>query len=637
VITCRLLGPVQVLVDGQPAPAELLWRKNLALLVYLARSPKRARARDHLVGLLWADKSEVAARHSLREAIRVLRHAAGENGVDAGGDQVALAPGAVTCDVDQFAQLAERGRWAAAAALVAGEFLEGFSVPDASGFEDWLDADRLAWRQRSVEALSRFAEERLQAGDAAAATELGLKALELDALSEPALRAVMRSLAVAGDRAGALARYQAFAERLKDRAGAEPTAELAALADRMRRERSWRIPDYLRSKPTLGAESRRTPLIGRELQLAELLRAWATARSEHRATVAVIAAEPGLGKTRLVDEMLVRARLDGAAAATVTAVPADREQAGNGLLGLLRGGLLEAPGVASAQPSALAAVAAEIPEWADRFGKQVRGAQAQPLPRAVSEVLRAAAEEQPLLLAVDDAQHLDPQSLDALAGVARDLATSPLFLVLTTEPKGGPPELDTLWSHLGRDLAGVTVRLEPLDADAMLRLARWALPSYGEADLERVARRVGADSAGLPLLAVELLHAIAVGLDLGTVSGAWPQPYRTLSQTLPGDLPGAVVAAIRVGFRRLSQPAQRALAAAAVLAERERAERIGRAAGLDGEVLSAALDELEWERWLAADPRGYAFVARIVREVVARDMVAPGQRQRLQEAAEGNM
>jgi hypothetical protein len=147
---------------------------------------------------------------------------------------------------------------------------------------------------------------------------------------------------------------------------------------------------------------------------------------------------------------------------------------------------------------------------------------------------------------------------------------------------------------------------------------------------------VAADSAGLPLLAVELLHAIAVGLDLGTVTGAWPQPFRTLSQTLPGDLPGAVVAAIRVGFRRLSEPAQRALAAAAVLGERARAERIGRAAGLDGDALNAALDELEWQRWLAADRQGYAFLARIVREVVARDMVSPGQRRRLQEAAGGN-
>ena len=45
-----------------------------------------------------------------------------------------------------------------------------------------------------------------------------------------------------------------------------------------------------------------------------------------------------------------------------------------------------------------------------------------------------------------------------------------------------------------------------------------------------------------------------------------------------------------------------------------------------------ALDELEWHRWLVAEPRGYSFVARIVRRVVERDMVTAGQRQRVLKA-----
>src|SRR5207245_9993168 len=93
----------------------------------------------------------------------------------------------------------------------------------------------------------------------------------------------------------------------------------------------------------------------------------------------------------------------------------------------------------------------------------------------------------------------------------------------------------------------------------------WALPAFGDVELDRITRRVATDSAGIPLLAVELLHAVASGLDLRETGGAWPEPLHTLDQTLPGDLPDAIVAAIRIEFRRLSPDAQRVLVVAAVL------------------------------------------------------------------------
>jgi hypothetical protein len=49
--------------------------------------------------------------------------------------------------------------------------------------------------------------------------------------------------------------------------------------------------------------------------------------------------------------------------------------------------------------------------------------------------------------------------------------------------------------------------------------------------------------------------------------------------------------------------------------------------------LETALDELEWHRWLSHEPRGYSFVARIVREVIEQDMMTGGQRQRILERA----
>src|SRR5205823_6638046 len=102
----------------QRAPS-LQWHKNLALLVYLARSPKRARARDHLIGLLWGDEAEKDARHSLNQAVSTLRTYAGES-IETDRTHVRLADGAVSLDVEQLDACGAAGDYEAAARLIAG-------------------------------------------------------------------------------------------------------------------------------------------------------------------------------------------------------------------------------------------------------------------------------------------------------------------------------------------------------------------------------------------------------------------------------------------------------------------------------------------------------------------------------------
>jgi DNA-binding SARP family transcriptional activator len=639
VIECRILGPVDVRIAGDAAPADLLWRKNLALLVYLARSPKRSRSRDHMIGLLWPDKPDAAARHSLNEALRVLRRAAGDGVLDTPGNRIGLVPGAIELDTDRFEALVAAGDWEGACALVGGEFLEGFVVPGASEFEQWLAAERVLWRARTVDALTRQADTVLGRGRAAEAAGLAGQALALDPTAELAVRAAMRALALTGDRAAALAVHQVFAARLAAEGGGTPAGETNALAQRIAGERS--PPRGAAGEATSGGgtASRRAPLVGREAELERIGAAWDACRRRARATLLVVTGDAGTGKSRLADEALARARLDGAAAAVVRAVGADAAEPWSGVFGIARGGLLEVPGVAAAPAAALAAFVARVAEWAERFGTAVRGARgegrevaADPPGRALRDVLRAVTAEQPVIVLVDDAHRLDRESLLALEAALRDLTAAPFCLLLTRVTHPAPPELDELESRLGRDVDGAVLRLASLSSDALRALAHWALPRYTDDDLDRVTRRIASDSAGLPLLAVELLHAVALGLDLERTSGAWPRPLRTLDQTLPGDLPEAVVGAIRVGFRRLSAAAQVVLAGVAVVGERVATAVLARATGLAARELADALDELEWERWLAAEPRGYAFVARVVREVVSRDLVTAGQRQRLLEA-----
>ena len=235
-IRCSVLGPVEVTIDGASPPPELLWRKNFALLVYLARSARRTRARDHLTALLWGDKPESTARHSLREAIRILRKAAGEGAVEAEGDRVAFAEGAVTLDIDELEARAAAGDWAGAASLAVGDFLEGFGVPDAPGFEDWLATERQGARRRMVDALSRHGAARLDAGDLVAAADAARRAVALDGAANEAARTLMRALALGGDRAGALAAYEELAARMREVFRTEPDEATRVLAEQVRRQ-----------------------------------------------------------------------------------------------------------------------------------------------------------------------------------------------------------------------------------------------------------------------------------------------------------------------------------------------------------------------------------------------------------------
>jgi DNA-binding SARP family transcriptional activator len=617
VIALRALGPVEVSVDGAPAPAELLWKKNLALLVYLARSPKRARAREHLIGLLWGDKSDEKARRSLNEALSELRRFGGDDVLRSDNMQVRLAPDAVELDGDALEALAAAGDHAGAAALVQGEFLEGFSVPGASEFDTWLAAEREHWRRRGVDVLVRRGEQLLASGNVAEAIEAVRRARALDWRSETALRTALRALTLAGDRAGALALVADFKARLKRELGAEPDAETLVLVDLIRQERTPRLPRQVGPPPASALPPR---LVGRASELGRMVDEWTACRTNRRTAVVVIQGDAGAGKTRLAAELAARARLDGAVVVAVRAVEADRSDAWSGVFGMARGGLLEAPGAAGAPPPMLT---------------QLRGtAPPESLGKALSEVLQAVADEHPVLLFVDDAQWLDRESLLALGAAARDLARSPALLVITAAPQPPCSELDELRTRIGRELRGTVVRVGALGRDDVHELARRALPSYGAAQLDRLARRVLADSAGIALLVVALLSAVAGGLTLDEDAGAWPEPNRTLNDTLPGELPDNVVAAIRINYRRLSATAQRVLVAAAVLGGRVGGAKLGRASELSGDVVAQALDELEWQSWLTVERRGYAFVARIVRDVIDRDMVREGERQRIRDAAE---
>ncbi len=598
-IHLSILGPPEVVVDGGAAPKDLLWRKNLGLLIYVARSPHGRRSREHLASMFWGDKPEADARHSLNEALRVIRKHLPDGMLPADGDYVTLEPGEVSFDLDEFSALVEAGETRPAGALIRGEMMQGFSIPDSNEFEDWLSAERSAWRRQCIEVLESIARSELEEGDLGAAGDVAHKAATLDPVADTPAGILMQCDALRGDPSAALATYQAFADRLERDLGLEPPEGLKQLADRIRAQREIADAEIRSEEAGL---SRRLPLTGRGPDLKRGVEAVRACRRDSVTTLLVISGGIGTGKTRLAEEVVLRAELDGFHVARVRCDAADRTTRHGALCALLA-------------DTELFGEAAQF-DGPDDFGIAVC----------------QAAERTPVLIWVDSAEDLDPDSYVAIGRLLRRFADHRVTIMLSATDAPPLPEMDEITGRIGRDVAGDVVRLEPLGAADLATLAHRALPGWDDEAIDRLTRRLFNDSAGLPLLAVDLLHALRLGFELaGEEARPWPEPARTMDQTFPGDIPATLGAAIRVGFRRLSPEAQEVLKLSCLTDARVTPDLLERAMDLERPRILEALDELEWRRWLTAEPRGYGFVARLHRDVIEHDMMTKGQRKRLQE------
>jgi predicted ATPase/DNA-binding SARP family transcriptional activator len=324
-LTLRLLGSPEVILDGEPATG-FVSDKARALLFYLAVEADRAQRRETLAGLLWPDYPERSARTNLSNTLSNLRTVLGDRGANLANGEARQPFLLVSRETIQFNARSdywldvrafdERVEYALVKhapvdgrqgqetmALYRGHFLEGFSLSDSPAFEQWALVLRERLQQQMGIALEGLGATYEELGDYARAQTIARRQLELEPWHEGAHRALMRALALSGERASALAQYEACAQTLKQELGAAPSPGTAALYEQIRDGR-------LTSE---GAESRRearadlprhnlpariTSFIGRERELSQL-----TAQITDPETRLVTVVGPGgMGKTRLALE-----------------------------------------------------------------------------------------------------------------------------------------------------------------------------------------------------------------------------------------------------------------------------------------------------------------------------------------------
>jgi DNA-binding SARP family transcriptional activator len=611
----RILGPLEVLAPDGPVP--LGGAKQRALLAVLLLHANEVVSTDRLIDALWGEGPPETALKALQVHVSQLRKALGADVIRTRPPGYSLEVARDELDLDRFRRMHEEaGASAGSRPARARELLaEALALWRGPPLAD------LTYATFAQAEIARLEEMRIAAIEdrIAADLELGRAAGligELEPLSaahphrERLRGQLMLALYRSGRQAEALDVFREARAVLTEELGIEPGRGLRELHQAILEQDA--SLDRERTPPESRASS---TFVGRERELAELRTALEEAVSG-RGSVVLVGGEPGIGKSRLAEEVATsvgsrdvrlltgRCWEAGGAPAYWPWLQALRPYVREADPGVLRESLAGAGGELVAL---LPELRERLPELPDAPSDGSEGARFRLLEAAVS-FLAGASRAQPLAIFLDDLHAADASSLLLLRYVAAHAARSRLLVVgCFRDTELSPPLADVLNESAVRRVS--LKGLGPEDTSRLLTLVVGAEPG------EDLAARVQAETQGNPLFSVEFGRLVAAGDRL--------------------SIPEGVRDTIRRRVERQSSGCRGVLALASVMGREFDPEVVARLSGLDEDDLARVLDEAAASRLVEGVPDGAGrlrFTHILVRDALYEDLPAP-RRFRLHRAA----
>src|SRR5215813_12484931 len=257
-----------------------------------------------------------------------------------------------------------------------------------------------------------------------------------------------------------------------------------------------------------------TPLVGRDEEVAMLMRRWERARQGDGQLVLIVG-EPGIGKSRLIEEFHGRLRdtphtwLEWSCSQLLQNTPlhpiveAGRQRFGGADVSAKRRfadleSTLTQLKLDPAENAPLLAPLLDIPLPQERAPTLTPDELRRRQLAALTAMVMTSARVQPLVLAIEDLHWADPTTLDVLRGTAERGALAPLFIVATTRPEFRPP-----WDMRSHH---ATIALAPLDRAQVRDMV--AELSAGHALPREMVDNVAARTGGVPLFVEETAIAV---------------------------------------------------------------------------------------------------------------------------------
>jgi class 3 adenylate cyclase/tetratricopeptide (TPR) repeat protein len=261
-----------------------------------------------------------------------------------------------------------------------------------------------------------------------------------------------------------------------------------------------------------------TPFVGREREVQELCSAWDSAVNERRAALITVIGDAGVGKTRLVNEVIQRLAAEGAQLVSGRCLPY-----GDGItFWPLRGMILGAAGVAQDDSAEVAhnkiLACVRDADIADRLasaaGLTSTAFTVQDITWGARRFLRTLAAEAPVVALVDDIHWAEPTFLDLIESLVTSIVDAPVLFLATA--RHDLLEERPQWGEAERSKRLV---LRPLADEAAAQIVAHLLGSAGLSP-DLIARIVEA-AEGNPLYVEQMLSML---IDRGVVrrrDGRW--------------------------------------------------------------------------------------------------------------------
>ena len=506
--TLRTFGEVQIL-DGD-AVVPLRSRYLYALVVYLTFHDNRCIRRDALLPLLWGERAERAARHSLSQVIYSLRRKLPRLGLHVTRASVELVGESIEADFrsadDQFFLMRGHGE---------GDFLEGFVLGNHCDFDDWRDKLAANFRDREMGILRKGVEAAMQSADWNMVISLSRRFMEKDPLDESMLRHQAFATAVEISTSLAIAILDRGITLIQQAAGRRPGAETLELRVRLA---SGEIAST-QGRGRVFKTDIDVAFIGRGPEFA-LLRSSLEQAFGRQHAIATIVGEAGIGKTRLCERLLRLGILQGANVLTVKGCVGER-QLTHGVLGrLIREGISSVSGGVSkavlASLNVLAPFANPTSEPDSSIGNPAE--RHLRIAEGTLAMLRELVNKRPLVIFIDDLHFADPSSLEVLSYVVSRTQTERLLYLFSLRPEELAANGALQEFLVQIRLSDARLYLKSLSVQASRRLFEEALRICNVTLPVETVERILSKAAGHPYFLIEWCRQAAHLLDSGLES-----------------------------------------------------------------------------------------------------------------------